>query len=63
MGTEINGRDQRLAYALLRMVVGLNLSMHGLTYALVYSVLLFLVRYNGWSLDACMNRGENRQAS
>lgn len=146
MARDINSRDQRLAYALLRIVVGLNLTMHGvsrmlagpttfsaklvgqfahaplpqwsvwgfgmvlpavgallglllllglrtraalvagsllimvltfgsalvqdwpaaglqLTYALVYSVLLFLVRYNGWSLDACMNRSENRQAS
>jgi len=145
MGTALENRDQRLAYALLRMVVGLNLLMHGvsrllagtgtfadklagqfahaplpvwsvwsfgmalpameallglllliglrtraaliagsllimvltfgsalvqdwpaaglqLTYALVYSVLLFLLRYNGWSLDACMNRGEDRQA-
>ena len=146
MASDINSRDQRVAYALLRIVVGLNLTMHGvsrmlagpstfsaklvgqfahsplpewsvwgfgmvlpaveallglllliglrtraalvagsllimvltfgsalvqdwptaglqLTYALVYSVLLFLVRYNGWSLDACMDRGENRQAS
>jgi thiosulfate dehydrogenase [quinone] large subunit len=146
MGFEIEGRDQRLAYALLRMVVGLNLLMHGvsrmlagpetfasklvgqfahaplpawsiwgfgmtlpavetllglllllglrtraalvggsllmmvltfgsglvqdwsaaglqLSYALIFSVLLFLARYNGWSLDACMSRGGSRQAS
>ncbi len=146
MATVLDSSDQRTAYALLRMVVGLNLTMHGvgrmlaepgtfaaklvgqfahsplpvwsvwgfgmvlpaieallglllliglrtraaliagsllmmvltlgsglvqdwpaaglqLTYALVLSVLLFLLRYNGWSLDACMDRGENRQAS
>jgi thiosulfate dehydrogenase [quinone] large subunit len=34
-----------------------------LTYALVYSVLLFLLRYNGWSVDACMNRNGSTQAS
>lgn len=34
-----------------------------LTYALVFSALLFLLRYNGWSADACMYRDENRQAS
>ena len=34
-----------------------------LSYALIYSVLLFLLRYNGWSLDARMMRGENKQAS
>lgn len=141
MGAELENSDQRLAYALLRIVVGLNLLMHGisrmlagpgafaahmvgqfahaplpvwsvwsfgmvlpaieallglllmiglrtraalvaasllimvltfgsgllqewaivgtqLTYALVYSVLLFLLRYNGWSVDAWMNRGK-----
>lgn len=34
-----------------------------LTYALIYSVLLFLLQYNGWSLDACMIRSEHKQAS
>ena len=146
MATVLDSSDQRIAYALLRMVVGLNLTMHGvgrmlagpgtfaaklvgqfahsplppwsvwgfgmvlpaieallglllliglrtraaliagsllmmvltfgsglvqdwpaaglqLTYALVFSVLLFLLRYNGWSLDACMFRGNNKQAS
>lgn len=141
MATKFDSSDQRLAYALLRMVVGLNLMMHGvgrmiagtdtfaahlvgqfahtplpswtiwgfgmvlpaiealiglllllglrtraalvaasllimvltfgsglaqnwaaaglqLTYALVYSALLFLLRYNGWSLDACMVHGQ-----
>lgn len=33
-----------------------------LTYALVYSVLLLLLQYNGWSVDAWMARG-NKQAS
>jgi thiosulfate dehydrogenase [quinone] large subunit len=28
-----------------------------LMYALVFSVLLFLRRYNSWSLDGCMNKG------
>lgn len=32
-----------------------------LSYALVYSVLLFLVRYNGWSVDAWMNQQNSRQ--
>jgi thiosulfate dehydrogenase [quinone] large subunit len=146
MRSEIEGRDQRLAYALLRMVVGVNLLMHGvsrmlagpqtfasklvgqfahvplpawsiwgfgmtlpvieaflgillllglrtraalvggsllmmvltfgsglvqdwpaaglqLSYALIFSVLLFLAQYNGWSLDACMNFSGSRQAS
>lgn len=146
MGSGWDNRDQRLAYALLRMVVGLNLLMHGvsritmgpttfatrmvaqfehtllptasvwafalflpaieaflglllllglrtraaliaasllimvltfgsslvqdwaaaglqLTYALVYTALLFLLRYNGWSLDACLNRGRSGDAS
>lgn len=146
MGIEIDNRDQRLAYALLRIVVGLNLLMHGvsrmlagpgafaanlvaqfvhaplpmwsvwafgvvlpavealiglllliglrtraaliagsllimvltfgsglvqdwpaaglqLTYALVYAALLFLLQYNGWSVDAWMLRSENTQAS
>ncbi|WP_348266389.1 DoxX family membrane protein [Edaphobacter paludis] len=146
MRTTFDSSDQRLAYALLRMVVGLNLMMHGvsrmlagtdkfaahmvgqfthsplpgwsvwdfgmvlpameallglllliglrtraalvagsllimvltfgsalaqdwpaaatqLNYALVYSALLFLLRYNGWSLDACMVRDETTQAS
>jgi thiosulfate dehydrogenase [quinone] large subunit len=146
MGTERDNRDQRLAYALLRIVLGLNLLMHGvsrmlagpatfashlveqfahaplpgwsiwgfgmvlpaveallglllllglrtraalvggsllmmvltfgtalvqnwsvagtqLNYALIFSVLLFLSRYNGWSLDACMNRDSDRQAT
>ena len=146
MSTGLDNRDEQIAYALLRMVVGLNLLMHGvsrmlagpatfaaklagqfahtplptwsvwgfamilpaveallgllllmglrtraaliggsllmmvltfgsglvqdwsaaglqLSYALIFSVLLFLARYNGWSLDACMNRGENRQTS
>lgn len=145
MGAELESSDQRLAYALLRIVVGLNLLMHGisrmlagsgafaahmvgqfahaplpvwsvwsfgmvlpaietllgllllvglrtraalvaasllimvltfgsallqdwsvtglqLSYALIYSILLFLLRYNGWSVDAWMVRG-NRQAS
>ena len=31
-----------------------------LTYALVYSVLLFLLRYNGWSVDAWMSRQNSR---
>lgn len=145
MGAELESSDQRLAYALLRIVVGLNLLMHGisrmlagsgafaahmvgqfahaplpvwsvwsfgmvlpaieallgllllvglrtraalvaasllimvltfgtsllqnwavaglqLSYALIYSILLFLLRYNGWSVDAWMARG-NRQAS
>lgn len=34
-----------------------------LIYALVYSVLLFLLRYNGWSVDAWMFRSERSQAS
>ena len=146
MGTEVDCSDQRLAYALLRIVVGVNLLMHGvsrmmagpgmfaaklvgqfaraplpvwsvwsfgmvlpaiealiglllliglrtraaliagsllilvltfgsglvqdwpaaglqLTYALAYAALLFLLRYNGWSVDAWMFRSENRQAS
>lgn len=146
MATELDGSDQRLAYALLRIVVGLNLLMHGvsrivmgagifasklvgqfvhaplpqwsvwsfgmvlpaieallgfllliglrtraalvaasllimvltfgsalvqdwpaaglqLSYALVYSVLLFLLRYNGWSLDARINQNSNPQAT
>ena len=145
MAVSLEQYDQRLAYALLRIVVGLNLMMHGvarmwigpgvfaaklvgqfahaplpvwrlwsfgmvlpvveallglllliglrtraalvagsllimvltfgsslvqdwsaaaiqLTYALVYSVLLFLLRYNGWSVDAWMTRGD-KQAS
>jgi thiosulfate dehydrogenase [quinone] large subunit len=145
MATKFDSSDQRLAYALLRMVVGLNLMMHGvsrmlagadkfaahlagqfahtplpawsiwsfgmvlpaiealiglllllglrtrvalvagsllimvltfgsaltqdwptaglqLTYALVYSALLFLLRYNGWSLDACMIHEDKTQA-
>lgn len=145
MGPVPNHSDQRLAYALLRIVAGLNLLMHGvgrmlagpstfasklvgqfahaplpgwsvwsfgmvlpaieallglllliglrtraalvgasllmmvltfgsglvqdwpvaglqLTYALVFSVLLFLLRYNGWSADACMYREEHKQA-
>jgi thiosulfate dehydrogenase [quinone] large subunit len=33
-----------------------------LTYALVYSILIFLLRYNGWSVDAWMARGD-RQTS
>jgi thiosulfate dehydrogenase (quinone) large subunit len=32
-----------------------------LTYALVYSVLLFLLRYNGWSVDAWMLRQNSRE--
>lgn len=139
MESTLDQRDRRLAYALLRMVVGLNLMMHGvsrllagptafaekvtvqfahtplpassvwtfamslpaieallglllliglrtraalvaasilitvltfgssleqnwpvtglqLTYALVYAALLFLLRYNGWSLDSCLER-------
>jgi thiosulfate dehydrogenase (quinone) large subunit len=146
MATKFDSSDQRLAYALLRIVTGLNLMMHGvsrmmagtdkfaahlagqfahsslpawsvwgfgtvlpaiealiglllllglrtraalvagsllimvltfgsalvqdwaaaglqLTYALVYSALLFLLRYNSWSLDACMVQEEKRQAS
>jgi thiosulfate dehydrogenase [quinone] large subunit len=146
MATKFDSSDQRLAYALLRMVVGLNLMMHGvsrmlagpqtftahlvgqfartplpawsvwgfgmvlpaieallglllliglrtratlvagsllimvltfgsaltqdwpatglqLSYAVVYSALLFLLRYNGWSLDACMVREEKRETS
>jgi|SRR6185312_12168429 thiosulfate dehydrogenase [quinone] large subunit len=146
MATVLGNSDQRLAYALLRIVVGLNLLMHGvgrmvagpatfaakltgqfahaplpmwsvwsfgmvlpaieallglllliglrtratlvaasllimvltfgaglvqdwpaaglqLTYALVFSALLFLQQYNGWSADACMYGGESRQAS
>jgi thiosulfate dehydrogenase (quinone) large subunit len=145
MPTKFDSSDQRLAYALLRMVVGLNLMMHGvsrllmgtdkfaahlagqfahtplpawsvwdfgmvlpaiealiglllllglrtraalvagsllimvltfgsaltqdwaaaglqLTYALVYSVLLFLLRYNGWSIDACVVHEQKREA-
>ncbi|MEO6909875.1 MAG: DoxX family membrane protein [Edaphobacter sp.] len=145
MGNGLDGRDQRMAYALLRMVVGLNLMMHGvsrmlagtatfasklteqfahtllpgssvwafgmslpaieallglllliglrtraaliggsllimvltfgasleqnwpvaglqLTYALIYSVLLFLLRYNGWSLDARLYREKREQS-
>jgi len=27
-----------------------------LTYALAYAALLFLRRYNGWSLDSCLER-------
>lgn len=137
MAIGLDSRDQRIAYALLRVVAGLNLTMHGvsrmlagpgtfagklveqfahaplpgwsiwsfgmalpaieallglllllglrtraaliglsllmvvltfgsalvqdwpaaglqLTYALVFSTLLFLLPYNGWSLDACM---------
>jgi thiosulfate dehydrogenase (quinone) large subunit len=34
-----------------------------LTYALVYSVLLFLLRYNGWSADAWMARGDKQASS
>jgi thiosulfate dehydrogenase [quinone] large subunit len=146
MGSDLDSRDQRLAYALLRIVVGLNLGMHGvsrmlagpgtfasklveqfahsplpqwsvwgfgmvlpaieallglllllglrtraalvagsllimvltfgaslvqdwpvaglqLTYALVYSVLLFLVRHNGWSVDDWMNRQNFRESN
>ncbi|MEO8736863.1 MAG: DoxX family membrane protein [Edaphobacter sp.] len=146
MGSTLDDRDQRLAYALLRMVTGLNLLMHGisrmlagsgtfaikmatqfehsplpsrsvwvfamclpaieallglllliglrtratligmsllimvltfgasleqnwpvtglqLTYALVYSALLFLLRYNGWSLDACIDRAAHERVS
>lgn len=142
MGSGLDSSDQRLAYGLLRMVVGLNLLMHGviristgpstfaakmvaqfehtllptqsvwafalflptveaflglllliglrtraaliaaslvimvltfgssvvqdwpvaglqLTYALTYAALLFLLRYNGWSLDAWIHRGKN----
>jgi thiosulfate dehydrogenase [quinone] large subunit len=33
-----------------------------LSYALVYSILIFLLRYNGWSVDAWMARGD-RQTS
>ena len=145
MGVGLDKDDQRLAYALLRIVVGLNLLMHGvsrmlagpgtfaahmvgqfahaplpvwsvwsfgmvlpaieallglllliglrtraalvaasllimvltfgsgllqewsivgtqLTYALAYSALLFLLRYNGWSVDAWMARSD-KQAS
>lgn len=32
-----------------------------LTYALIYSVLLFLLRYNGWSVDAWMARQNFRE--
>ncbi len=146
MGIGLEQDDQRLAYALLRIVVGLNLLMHGisrmligpgvfasklvgqfahaplpvwslwsfgmvlpaieallglllliglrtraalvagsllimvltfgsalvqdwsaagmqLTYALVYSVLLFLLRYNGWSVDVWMARQNSRGPS
>ena len=146
MRTASDSSDERLAYALLRMAVGLNLMMHGvsrlfagtdkfaahlvgqfartplpawsvwgfglvlpaiegliglllliglrtraalvagsflimvltfgsalaqdwpaaglqLSYALIYSALLFLLRYNGWSLDACMVRNQPTQAS
>ncbi len=34
-----------------------------LNYALVYAALLFLLRYNGWSLDAWMHRGKNGEES
>ena len=34
-----------------------------LIYALIYSILLFLLRYNGWSVDAWMHRDERGQAS
>lgn len=144
MGSGWDNRDQRLGYALLRMVAGLNLMMHGvsriaagpasfaaktveqfehsllpaasvwafamflpaveaflglllliglrtraaliaasllimaltfgsslvenwsavgtqLNYALVYAALLFLLSYNGWSLDAWMHRAKNRE--
>lgn len=143
MEAALGNEDQRLAYALLRIVVGLNLMMHGisrmligpgvfasklvgqfahahlpvwsiwsfgmvlpaieallglllliglrtraalvagsllimvltfgsalvqdwpaiglqLTYALVYSVLLFLLRYNGWSVDGRLSRGNSQ---
>lgn len=146
MATVLDNSDERLAYALLRIVVGLNLLMHGvgrmlsgpgtfaaklvdqfahaplpvwsvwsfgmvlpaieallgmllliglrtraslvaasllmmlltfgsglvqnwpvaglqLTYALVFSILLFLARYNGWSADACMYRDNNERGS
>jgi thiosulfate dehydrogenase [quinone] large subunit len=146
MGAALENNDQRLAYALLRIVVGLNLLMHGvsrmlagpgafashmvaqfahaplpvwsvwsfgmvlpaieallglllllglrtraalvaasllimvltfgssllqewpivgsqLIYALVYSLLLFLLRYNGWSVDAWMNRSDKQASS
>ena len=145
MESTLNNSDQRLAYALLRIAVGLNLMMHGvsriligpgtfaaklvgqfahaplpvwsiwsfgmilpgieallglllliglrtravlvaasllimvltfgsalvqdwsaagvqLIYALVYSILIFLLHYNGWSLDAWINR-DGKQAS
>jgi thiosulfate dehydrogenase [quinone] large subunit len=32
-----------------------------LSYALVYSVLLFQLRYNGWSVDAWMRRHNSRE--
>lgn len=146
MEAALGNEDQRLAYALLRIVVGLNLMMHGisrmligpgvfasklvgqfahaplpvwsiwlfgmvlpaieallglllliglrtraalvagsllimvltfgsalvqdwsatglqLTYALVYSVLLFLLRYNGWSVDGRLSRGNSQTSS
>jgi len=146
MESMLDQRDRRLAYALLRMVVGLNLMMHGvsrllagsaafaekvtvqfahtplpassvwmfamslpaieallglllliglrtraalvaasilimvltfgssleqnwpvtglqLTYALAYAALLFLLRYNGWSLDSCLTRDRSRNES
>lgn len=146
MGAALENDDQRLAYALLRIVVGLNLLMHGvsrmligsgvfasklvgqfahaplpgwsvysfammlpameallgfllliglrtraalvagsllimvltfgsalvqdwsaagiqLSYALVYSILLFLLQYNGWSVDAWMARGDKQASS
>lgn len=34
-----------------------------LLYALVYSMLLFLLRYNGWSVDACMLRGDGQAST
>jgi thiosulfate dehydrogenase [quinone] large subunit len=34
-----------------------------LTYALVYAALLFLRRYNGWSLDSCLERDRHRNES
>ena len=146
MESTLDQRDRRLAYALLRMVVGLNLMMHGvsrllagptnfaekmtaqfahtplptggvwafamslpaieallglllliglrtraalvaasilimvltfgssllqnwpvtglqLTYALAYAALLSLLRYNGWSLDSCLERDSLRNES
>ncbi len=146
MGSGWDSRDQRLAYALLRMVAGMNLLMHGvsriaagptsfaaktvtqfehsllpagsvwafamflpaieaflglllliglrtravliaasllimvltfgsslvenwpvvgmqLIYALVYAALLFLLRYNGWSVDAWMHRAKSGEQS